>query len=184
VRLFDADGFAEGGSDFEIEDEVGDGVHVGGVAIEYDEFRAVLFCDAWETGGWKNDEGGADGDEEIGGEGFFLCAAHGFFGHGLAEGDGGSLDDAFAVIADGEAFVFLEGGEDGSEGIAASAVEAFSVGGVAVEFDDLIVGDAGVLVEVVDVLGDDGFGFSFGDEFGDGAVSSVWLDGLEGFVEA
>lgn len=58
------------------------------------------------------------------------------------------------MVAERERFIGLEGFDDWAEFVTASAVEAFRVGRIAVEFDHFIVGDARGLVETVDVLGD------------------------------
>jgi hypothetical protein len=59
-----------------------------------------------------------------------------------------------------------------------AAIEAACVGRVAVQFDDLRIGDARALVQPVDVLGDDGGHASLLDQFGERAMAGIGL-GLE-----
>ena len=72
-----------------------------------------------------------------------LGARHRDLGHGLAEGDGGGLDDAAAGRQIGSSLVAREDLADRVELVAMAAVEAGRVGGVAVQLDDLVVGHAG-----------------------------------------
>ena len=82
-------------------------------------------------------------------------ALHLSLGHGLAERDGRGLDDAAAGVAVGRVaglgpqaanLVILE---------ALAAGEALAIAHGAVDFDELVLGDAAELVQAVDILGDD-----------------------------
>ena len=72
---------------------------------------------------------------------------------------------------------------DGLQLVARSAVETARVGRVAVELDEPVLGDAGFLVQPVDVLGDDAGNLAAADELGDGEVAAIGrgvVDGLPG----
>src|SRR5207302_1422737 len=106
-------------------------------------------------------------DEETGRERLERGPPHRLDRHRLAEGDRRGLDPAAADAANGCGSVALEGGAQFGDLVAPPALEAVRVGRVAVQLDDLLVGDAGGLMEPVDVLGDHRSGRAAADELGD-----------------
>ena len=72
-------------------------------------------------------------------------------------------------------FAASPGSFEVGEFVAFAAIEALGVGRVAVEFDHLVERRAGILVQVVDVLRDDGADFAGIGQRGDGVVAGVGL---------
>src|SRR5262249_32775209 len=79
-------------------------------------------------------------------------------------------------------FVQPERREDLGELIPLRAVETRRVSPVAVKLDDLLVGDAGALMQAVDVLSDDARDFSLLDQMRDRAVTAIRLCLCHGLV--
>ena len=65
-------------------------------------------------------------------------------------------------------------------------LQAFRISGIAVQLDDLLVGHAGVLMQVVDVLGDDDVGAAGANQLRDCIVTAIGFgaDPSVGIAEA
>ena len=81
--------------------------------------------------------------------------AHRLFRHRLAKGDGGGLHRLVAHGAVGRAAGLLEALLDPGQTVGLTAADAAGKGGVAMQFDDVVGLEAGHLMQIVDVLGDD-----------------------------
>jgi hypothetical protein len=100
----------------------------------------------------------------------------------LTERDGGRLDDAAAGAANGQRAACEKDLADGLEFVAGAALEAGGIGGVSVQFDHLLGGDARFLVQPVDVLGNDGAGRAAPYQFRNRFVTPVGLGRGNGLV--
>ena len=101
--------------------------------------------------------------------------AHRLGRHRLAERDGRGLDETAAARCSAAQFVACEGCEHVRDLVARRAIEAMGVGRVAVQLDDCVLGDARVLMQPVDVLGDDGGDLAASHQRLDGAVAAIGL---------
>src|SRR5947208_4298637 len=105
----------------------------------------------------------------------FRGAAHRLFRHRLSERDGGGLDRLVADGAVGRAADFVEALLDPGKIVGLSAADAAGVSGIAVEFDDVLGCETRYLMQIVDVLGDDGGNLSRSVERGQRAVAASRL---------
>ena len=160
-------------ADFAVQHQVGDGVEVSRLAVENHQAGAAPLGEGGKTSGGIDNQGRADGHEQVAGVGFRLGARHLRLRHGLAERDRGGLDVA-AAVAIRRLAVPLEPLPDGVELIALPAAETMSVRRVAVQLDDLLVRHPGRLVQPVDVLGDDARCLPLSHQPGDGGVPRRW----------
>ena len=125
-----------------------------GFAVQDDEGGAGFLGEHRQPGGGVNDERRADGEEEVAGKRLALRALHLVLRHRLAEGNRRRLDRRAAERAGGWHGVPFERLLDWSKLVAGLAGDAFRIAAVAVELDHLLPGDARILVQVVNVLGD------------------------------
>lgn len=169
----DADRLAEHGADLPVDDQVGDRVEVGRLAVDDREAGAVLPGQRRKSGRRVDHQRGADREHQVAGERFGAGAVHLAFRHRLAEGDRGRLDVPAAEPAGGRLAVGFEGGPDRRELVAGAAGQAARIAPVAVQLDDPVRIDARLLVEVVDVLGDDAGRLAGAHQPGDRAVAAV-----------
>src|SRR6266849_2276451 len=88
--------------------------------------------------------------------GKFGGAAHLIFRHRLPERDGGGLDRLVADRAVGRGTGRVKALPDPGKIVSPSAADAAGVSGIAVKLDNMIRREAGDLMQIVDVLGDDG----------------------------
>src|SRR3979409_1015799 len=91
--------------------------------------------------------------------GKFGGAAHRGVPHGLPERDGGGLYRLVADGAVGRAADFVEAPLDPGKIVSLPAADAAGVSGIAVKLDDVLGREARYLMQIVDVLGDDGGDF-------------------------
>jgi hypothetical protein len=140
--------------------------------VDDDQGGAVTFRQFREAGGGIHDQRRAEHDEQVGEQSLLLRAAHFIDWHRLAEGDRRCLDPSSAGAMRHD-IVALEVDAQVGDLIPLRAVEAMGIGGVAVQLDHFRIGNAGVLVQPVDVLGDDRGGAAGTDQFGAGAVAAV-----------
>src|SRR5262249_29524249 len=137
-----ANGAAHGRADFGVHREVGQLVLLGRLTVDDDEARAVVFGQDWETGSRVDHQRAAEHDKQVCRQGQLVRPFHGSLWHGLPERDGCGLDHAAAGCAERQPFVDREDLLHPIEFVAATAVEAGGIGGVAVQFNDLVLGDA------------------------------------------
>lgn len=135
--------------------DVGNGVEWGWGAIDDDEAGTAPFGEDGKLGGGVDDEGAADDEHEIAVAGGGDGTVERFAGEGFAEEDGGGAEGTTADLATEFAFGGHEAGLEGIGGPFATAVETTDAVSGAVELDDAVGSIAGLLVETVDVLGDD-----------------------------
>src|SRR3981081_1708503 len=88
--------------------------------------------------------------------GKFGGAAHRVGRHCLPERDGGGLYRLVAESAVGRAADFVEAPLDPGKIVSLPATDAAGVSGIAVKLDDVLGREARYLMQIVDVLGDDG----------------------------
>src|SRR5258708_29406806 len=105
----------------------------------------------------------------------FRGAAHRLFGHRLSERDGGGLDRLVAHGAAGRAADFVEALLDPGKTVSLSAADAAGISGIAVELDDVLGCETRYLMQIVDVLGDDGRNLAGPVERGQSAVAASRL---------
>ncbi len=105
----------------------------------------------------------------------FRGAAHRLFGHRLSERDGGGLDRLVADGAVGRAADFVEALLGPGKIVSLSAADAAGVSGIAVELDDVLGCETRSLMQIVDVLGNDGRNLAGPVERGQRAVATSRL---------
>src|SRR6266478_8229689 len=105
----------------------------------------------------------------------FRGAAHRLFRHRLSERDGGGLDRLVADGAVGRTADFVEALLDPGKIVSLSTADAAGVSGIAVEFDDVLGCETRCLMQIVDVLGDDGRNLAGPVERGQRAVATSRL---------
>src|SRR3954467_3323305 len=88
--------------------------------------------------------------------GKFGGATHRVFGHRLAERDGGGLDRFVADSAVRGAAASFKAPLDPAKIVIPAATDATRIRGIAVEFYDMLCGEPRHLMQIVDILGDDG----------------------------
>src|SRR5205085_9465818 len=88
--------------------------------------------------------------------GKFGGATHRVFGHRLAERDGGSLDRFVAGRAIRRVAASFEAPLDPAKIVIPAATDATRIRSVAVELYDMLGGEPRHLMQIVDILGDDG----------------------------
>jgi len=157
-------------------------VEAGRLAVDDNEDRAVALGQLRKPGRRVDDERGARDDKQIGGERLDFGTAHRLDRHRLAKRDRRGLDPTTAVAAHRCGPVALEGAAQFGNLIPPRAIEAMRVGRVAVQFDDLLGGNAGGLMEPVDVLGDHRSGGAAAHELGNRTMTAVRLRVAPGVV--
>ena len=111
--------------------------------------------------------------------------AHQVVGHqGLAEGDGGRLEDAAAAPAGRIVFAGPHAGQRALHGRALAALQARHLAGVAVDLDDALRRGPRLDVQAVHVLGDERVELPPALQGNQGVVSGVGLGGEVGRIEA
>src|ERR1700724_545420 len=100
--------------------------------------------------------------------------------HRLPEGDGGGLDRLITDRAIRRAAALLKTLPDPAELVIPAAADAAGVSGIAMQLDDVLGGKPGRLMQVVDVLGDDGRDLASLIERGERAVAAPRLGRREG----
>src|SRR3981081_4077581 len=88
--------------------------------------------------------------------GKFRGVAHRVIRHCLPERDGGGLYRLVADSAVGRAADFVEASLDPGKIVSLPATDAAGVSGIALKLDDVLGREARYLMQIVDVLGDDG----------------------------
>src|SRR6266571_3343808 len=101
----------------------------------------------------------------------FRGAAHRLFGHRLPKRDGSGLDRLVADGAVGRTADVVEALLYPGKIVSLSAADAAGVSGIAVELDDVVGCEPRYLVQIVDILGDDGRNLAGPVERGQRAVT-------------
>src|SRR5690348_425350 len=109
-------------------------------------------------------------------------AYHRILRHRLTEGDGRGLDRLVAVVAVGRTAIRIEALLYPGQIVGATAADAARIGCVAVQLDDMIGGETGRLMQIVDVLGDDRRNLARTIERGERTMPSPRLRSREGLL--
>ncbi len=122
----------------------------------------------------KDDQRLARHQKEVARRRQLLRPAHGLIRHGLSEGNGGRFEDSPTDPTVGRIAVRLETSSHPVEFMAETASQAFGIGAIAVQLDDLIRREAGCLMKPIDVLCDDGRHTTGRDEGCEAKVAHAW----------
>jgi len=133
-------------------DQVGQGVDRGFVAVNDDELCAALFGDDRQIGRWGYDQRRADGEHHLCGLGPVCSLLKHVGWQRLTKRNGGMFEPAFACRAWWSAVLACELLHEGVDVETGSAVKTGGLACRAVEFQNVLI--AGQLMEPVNVLGD------------------------------
>src|SRR6266700_806908 len=171
----DPDRGAEGIANPLVDHQIGEFVEPGRLAVDDRQHGAAALGELGERGGRIDHQRRAEHDEEIGGQRGDFSAAHFGLRHRLTERDRRGLDEPVTAVAARRLAVTLKGDPNIGELKPRRAIEAGGVGGIAVQFDDLLRGDPGCLVQPVDILGDDGVDLAAAHQRIDGTMAAIGL---------
>ena len=146
----------EHGPDVLAHDKIGDIIELGRLTIDDGEPRAIAFRHQGKTCRRPDHERRADGQEQIATQRQFLGAPHGAIGHCLAKGYGRGFDVAAAGWTIWRTAIrrFHPLAHPG-QFVAIAAVEAETVGRIAVQLDHMFRRDSRGLMKIIDILRDD-----------------------------
>src|ERR1700677_2774042 len=143
-------------ADVVADDQIGNIILFGGLVVDDDQSRAAVLGHQRKSRRGPDHQRRADRKEQIAMPGKLGGAAHGIFRHRLAERDGRSLYRLIAMGAAGRATQRVEALLDPRQLIRLSAADAAGVSGVSVKLDNVIGREARDLMQIVDILVDDG----------------------------
>src|ERR1019366_133879 len=136
--------------------QIGNIVLFGRLVVDDHQSGAAVLGQHWKPGGWPDHQRRSDRKEQVAMLGQLGGAAHRVFRHRLPERDGGGLDRLVADGAVGRPADGVEAPLDPCKIVGFSATDAAGVSGIAVKLDDMIGREPRYLMQIVDVLGDDG----------------------------
>src|ERR1700724_3273507 len=138
------------------DDQIGNVILFGGLIVDDHQSGAAVLGQHWKAGGPPDHQRRPDRNKQVA----VLCelggATHRVFRHRLPERDGRCLYRLVANGAVGRTTALFEAPLDPWQVVRLSAADAAGVGGVAVKLDDMFGRKSRYLMQIVDVLGDDG----------------------------
>src|SRR5882672_5923511 len=166
---------APGFPDIVPDHQISDFILFGGFVVDDHQSGAAIFGQHWKSGGRPDHQRRPDRNKQVAMLGKLGGAAHRVFRHRLTERDGGGLHRLVADGAVGCTACCVEALPDPRKIVSMSAANAAGVGRIAVQLDDVFDREARYLMQIVDVLGDDGGNLAGLVERGQRAVTAPRL---------